>query len=71
MWGPGPIEFNRAEYLVRGLGYIKNISDLEDAVVVARNNVPVRIKRCQPGAAWTGHSPGRVLINPVLKPLVG
>ena len=42
--GARTIEFNRAEYLVRGLGYIKNISDLEEAVVVARNNVPVRIK---------------------------
>jgi Cu(I)/Ag(I) efflux system membrane protein CusA/SilA len=42
--GARTIEFNRAEYLVRGLGYIKDISDLEEAVVVARNNVPVRIK---------------------------
>lgn len=42
--GARTIEFNRVEYLVRGLGYIKNINDLEEAVVVARNNVPVRIK---------------------------
>ena len=42
--GARTIEFNKAEYLVRGLGYIKTISDLEEAVVVARNNVPVRIK---------------------------
>jgi Cu(I)/Ag(I) efflux system membrane protein CusA/SilA len=42
--GARTIEYNKAEYLVRGLGYIKNIADLEEAVVVARNNVPVRIK---------------------------
>ncbi len=42
--GARTIEFNRAEYLVRGLGYIKSISDLEEAVIVARDNVPIRIK---------------------------
>ncbi len=42
--GARTIEFNRAEYLVRGLGYIKGVSDLEDAVIAARNNVPIRIK---------------------------
>jgi Cu(I)/Ag(I) efflux system membrane protein CusA/SilA len=42
--GAETIEMNRAEYLVRGLGYIKNISDLEEAVVSIREGVPVRIK---------------------------
>ncbi|MDR3217734.1 MAG: efflux RND transporter permease subunit [Dysgonamonadaceae bacterium] len=42
--GAETIEMNRAEYLVRGLGYIKNISDLEEAVVSVREGVPVRIK---------------------------
>ncbi|MCO6499097.1 MAG: efflux RND transporter permease subunit [Vicingus serpentipes] len=42
--GAKTIEINRAEYLVRGLGYIDNINDLEEAVVVVRDNVPVRIK---------------------------
>ncbi len=42
--GARTIEYNKAEYLVRGLGYIKSIKDLEEAVIVARNNVPVRIK---------------------------
>ncbi|MDW3197677.1 MAG: efflux RND transporter permease subunit [Cytophagales bacterium] len=42
--GARTLEFNKAEYLVRGLGYIKNISDLEEAVVLARNNIPIRIK---------------------------
>lgn len=42
--GAETIEINRAEYLVRGLGYIKNVSDLEEAVVTVRNGVPVKVK---------------------------
>ena len=42
--GARTIEFNRAEYLVRGLGYIKSLEDLEEAVVTVRGNTPVRIK---------------------------
>lgn len=42
--GARTIEFNRAEYLIRALGYIKSLEDLEQSVVVVRNNVPVRIK---------------------------
>lgn len=41
--GAETIEINRVEYLIRGLGYIKNVKDLEDAVITARNGVPVRI----------------------------
>ncbi|MDR1153484.1 MAG: efflux RND transporter permease subunit [Bacteroidales bacterium] len=42
--GAETIEMNRAEYLVRGLGYIQNISDLEESVISVRNGAPVRIK---------------------------
>ena len=42
--GARTIEFNRAEYLVRALGYIKSLEDLEQSVVAVRNNVPIRIK---------------------------
>ncbi len=42
--GARTIEFNRAEYLVRALGYIKSLDDLEESVVAVNNNVPVRIK---------------------------
>jgi len=42
--GARTIEFNRAEYLVRALGYVKNLSDLEESVVDVRDNVPIRIK---------------------------
>jgi Cu(I)/Ag(I) efflux system membrane protein CusA/SilA len=42
--GARTIEFNRAEYLIRALGYIKTIEDLEESVVTVSNNVPIRIK---------------------------
>jgi len=42
--GARTLEFNRAEYLVRGLGYIKNLSDLEESVVTVNNKVPIRLK---------------------------
>ncbi len=42
--GAKTIEINKAEYLVRGIGYIKHLEDLEQAVVDVRDNVPVRIK---------------------------
>ncbi len=42
--GARTMEYNRAEYLVRGLGYIKSISDLEKAVVTVNDNTPIRIK---------------------------
>jgi copper/silver efflux system protein len=42
--GANTVEINRVEYLIRGLGYVKKIEDIEEAVVRVRNNVPVRIK---------------------------
>ena len=41
--GARTIEMNNVEYLVRGLGYIKNLEDLEQAVVKVVDNVPVKI----------------------------
>lgn len=42
--GAKTIEINQAEYLVRGLGYIKKLGDIEKAVVAVQDNVPIRIK---------------------------
>jgi Cu(I)/Ag(I) efflux system membrane protein CusA/SilA len=42
--GARTLEFNRAEYLIRALGYIKSLDDLEESVVAVHDNVPVRIK---------------------------
>ncbi len=41
--GARTIEFNKAEYLVRGLGYIESIADLEEAVVAVNENTPIRL----------------------------
>ncbi|MBD0402076.1 efflux RND transporter permease subunit [Flammeovirga sp. EKP202] len=42
--GARTIEVNSAEYFVRGIGYIKDLSDLEESVVKVNNNIPIRIK---------------------------
>lgn len=42
--GAKTIEINQAEYLVRGLGYVKKTEDIEKAVVAVQENVPIRIK---------------------------
>ena len=42
--GAQTIEINNAEYLVRGLGYVKSISDIENAVVTSENYTAIRIK---------------------------
>lgn len=42
--GAQTIEINLAEYFVRGLGYIKNIADIEKSIIRVNNNVPVRIR---------------------------
>lgn len=42
--GAQTIEINLAEYFVRGLGYVKSIEDIENAVVRTTDNVPILIK---------------------------
>ncbi len=42
--GAGTMEINQAEYLIRGLGYVKHLKDLEEATITSRDGVPVRIK---------------------------
>lgn len=42
--GAKTIEVNQAEYLVRGLGYIQSVEDLEKAVVAVNENVPIRVQ---------------------------
>jgi Cu(I)/Ag(I) efflux system membrane protein CusA/SilA len=41
--GARTIEINRAEYVIRGLGFIKDIADLENTVVRQTGNVPIRV----------------------------
>lgn len=42
--GARTVELNNSEYLVRGLGYIKNLEDIEQAVVKVTDNTPIRIQ---------------------------
>ena len=41
--GARTIEINRVEYVIRGLGFIKRLKDIEQAVVRVADNVPVTI----------------------------
>ena len=42
--GAATLEINLAEYFVRGLGYLKNLEDLESTVVSEANNVPIYLR---------------------------
>ncbi len=42
--GAQTLEINQAEYLVRGLGYVKSIADIENAVVTSEDFTSIKIK---------------------------
>lgn len=42
--GANTIEVNKVDYFVRGLGYVEEISDIDQAVVKVTDNVPIRIQ---------------------------
>lgn len=42
--GAQTLEINKVEYLVRGLGYVKSIKDIENAVVTSKDYISLRIK---------------------------
>ncbi|MCP4568077.1 MAG: efflux RND transporter permease subunit [FCB group bacterium] len=41
--GARTIEINKVEYVIRGLGFIKEVSDIENSVVKQTDNIPIRI----------------------------
>jgi len=41
--GARTIEINRAEYIVRGLGFIESVEDLEQAAITARDGQPILV----------------------------
>ena len=57
--GAETIELNNVEYIIRGLGYLKSLEDLELSVITVRNNVPVRIKDIARVAFGPCHTPWR------------
>lgn len=42
--GARTIEINKVEYVIRGLGFLKSLSDIENTAITVRDNVPVLIK---------------------------
>ena len=42
--GAQTIELNRVEYMIRGIGFIKSVEDIEHSVIKTNNNVPVLVK---------------------------
>lgn len=42
--GARTVEINKVEYIIRGLGFIKDPKDIQETVVKVNNNVPIRIK---------------------------
>ncbi len=42
--GARTIEVNRVEYIIRGLGFIETLEDVEDAVVKVNDNVPIYVR---------------------------
>ncbi|TFG94102.1 MAG: efflux RND transporter permease subunit, partial [Calditrichales bacterium] len=42
--GARSIEVNRVEYVIRGLGFVKSLVDIENAVIKVNDNVPIYVK---------------------------
>ena len=42
--GARTIEVNNAEYVIRGIGFIKSLEDIENSVIKVRDNVPVYVE---------------------------
>lgn len=54
--GAKTIEFNRVEYVVRGIGFVKTLKDLENVVVKVDDSVPIYLKNV-----------GKVNLGPALR----
>lgn len=54
--GARTIELNKVEYIIRGLGFIKSVGDIEKTVVKVNDNVPIRVKDI-----------GKVTLGPALR----
>ncbi|MCJ7617943.1 MAG: efflux RND transporter permease subunit, partial [Desulfobacterales bacterium] len=54
--GARTIEVNRVEYVIRGIGFIKTIEDIENTVIKVNDNIPVYVKNI-----------ARVVLGPALR----
>ncbi len=41
--GARTIEINSAEYMIRGLGFLESVEDLEKSVITVKDNIPVKV----------------------------
>lgn len=51
--GASTIEVNQVEYVIRGLGFVKNLEDIENAVIKNHEGLPLLIK----DVAWVTYGP--------------
>ena len=42
--GARTIEINKVEYVIRGIGFVKSLKDIEDSVIKVTQNLPIRVK---------------------------
>jgi Cu(I)/Ag(I) efflux system membrane protein CusA/SilA len=42
--GARTIEVNRVEYVIRGIGFLKSLRDIENAVIKVKDNVPIYVR---------------------------
>ena len=42
--GARTIEVNKVEYVIRGLGFVKNVADIEASVIKVNDNVPITVR---------------------------
>jgi len=42
--GARTIEVNKVEYMIRGVGFVKNLNDIESSVIKVNDNVPILVK---------------------------
>jgi Cu(I)/Ag(I) efflux system membrane protein CusA/SilA len=54
--GARTIEINKVEYVIRGLGFVKHIEDIENSVIKVNENVPIYVKTI-----------GKVSLGPALR----
>ena len=54
--GARTIEVNKVEYVIRGLGFVKNLKDIDEIVVKVKDNVPIYIRNI-----------GNVVLGPALR----
>ena len=51
--GARTIEVNQVEYVIRGIGFVKNLEDIENAVIKVHNGLPILVK----DIAWVTYGP--------------